>query len=182
MESSDHASWIVTRVNGKISSIAADYRHFADIARRIAAAPSDATASVSAEKISTMELLSMKVCWDDFMLFGSSFRKKVWKSLFDIATCPCLYSYSDFAAKCGTPSGTRAVAHAVAANPVAYLIPCHLIVPKETIDRVMSIQMDAQSTLFKGEDLYLLDTIDVGQYAYGPEVKRRFIKISLGRV
>ena len=37
------------------------------------------------------------------------------------------------------------------------------------------------STLFKGSDLYLLDSIDVGEYAFGSELKREFIKISLGK-
>ena len=31
-------------------------------------------------------------------------------------------------------------------------------------------------TLFKGSDLYLVDSIDVGDYAYGPETKRTLIK------
>ena len=36
-----------------------------------------------------------------------------------------------------------------------------------------------ETTLFKGRDLYLLDTIDVGEYAYGPAVKRTLIKRQL---
>ena len=77
------------------------------------------------------------------------------------------------------PLGVRPVAHAVALNPVAYIIPCHLIVPKETLDRAKAIRATAEGTLFKGSDLYLLDTIDVGAYAYGPDVKREFIKLQL---
>ena len=62
---------------------------------------------------------------------------------------------------------------------MAYVIPCHLIVPKETMDRTREIRESALSTLFQGKDLYLLDSIDVGAYAYGPELKRFFIKTDL---
>ncbi len=73
------------------------------------------------------------------------------------------------------------MAHAVAVNPVAYVIPCHLIVPKESMDRVNDILSSALRTLFKGSDVYLLDSIDVGEYAYGKELKRELIKLQLGR-
>ena len=77
------------------------------------------------------------------------------------------------------PAGVRAVAHAVAVNPVAFVIPCHLIVPKEAMDKAKEIRAIAEKTLFKGSDLYLLDSIDVGEYAYGPELKRELIKLQL---
>jgi alkylated DNA nucleotide flippase Atl1 len=102
----------------------------------------------------------------------------VWKKLFELE--PRLYSYTDLASLCDNPLGVRSVAHAVAINPVAYLIPCHLIIPKESMDKVREIRTTAEeSTLFKGSDLYLLDTIDVGEYAYGSETKRELIKIHL---
>jgi hypothetical protein len=47
------------------------------------------------------------------------------------------------------------------------------------MDKAREIRATAESTLFKGSDLYLLDSIDVGEYAYGPEVKRELIKIHL---
>ena len=76
--------------------------------------------------------------------------------------------------------GVRAVAHAVALNPVAYIIPCHLVVPKESMDRSREIRTRAEdSTLFKGSDLYLLDTLDVGDYAYGSALKRELIKLQM---
>ena len=76
--------------------------------------------------------------------------------------------------------GVRSVAHAVAINPVAVIIPCHIIVPKEATDRAAAIRSAArETTLFKGADLYLLDTVDVGDYAWGPRVKREMIKRSL---
>ena len=71
------------------------------------------------------------------------------------------------------------MAHAVAINPVAWVIPCHLIVPKETLDKARVIRETAEKTLFKGQDLYLLDSIDVGEFAYGADIKRELIKLQL---
>ena len=171
--------WIVTEIDGLIASVSADYRPFADIAAKVAQLPPKSVGSVSTHKVSTDELVAMAetVKWEDFRLFGTKFQQKVWKQLFDLE--PHLYSYTDLAALCDNPLGARSVAHAVAMNPIAYLIPCHLIVPKESMDKARDIRATAESTLFKGSDLYLLDSIDVGEYAYGPEVKREFIKIHL---
>ena len=171
--------WIITEIDGKVASIAADYRHFAQIAAKLALLPPKSIGSVSTRKVSTEQLVAMggTVPWEDFRLFGTKFQLRVWKKLFDLE--PRLYSYSELAALCDNPQGVRAVAHAVATNPVAYLIPCHLIVPKESMDKAREIRATAQSTLFKGSDLYLLDSIDVGEYAYGAETKRELIKLHL---
>jgi len=171
--------WIVTEVDGKVASIATDYRHLPYIAAAVAALPPEQTASVGTRKISTEELLEFAkyLTWDDLRLFGSPFQLKVWKALYDLD--PRLYSYTELAEKVGIPQGVRAVAHAVAINPVAYVIPCHLIVPKETIDRAEEILTSALATLFQGKDLYLLDSIDVGAYAYGSDLKRELIKLQL---
>ena len=172
--------WIVTEIDGKIASVAADYRHFSELAARIAEMPVSEVDRVSTRKISTEELVAGAgtVRWEDFRLFGTPFQLRVWKQLFDLEAR--LYSYSELAALCDNPQGVRAVAHAVAVNPVAYLIPCHLIVPKESMDKARDIRATAQSTtLFKGSDLYLLDSIDVGEYAYGAETKRELIKLHL---
>ena len=173
--------WIVTEIDGLIASVSADYRQFAEIAAKVALLPPKSVGSVSTHKITTDELITMAetVKWEDFRLFGTKFQLKVWKQLFDLE--PHLYSYTDLAALCDNPLGVRSVAHAVAMNPVAYLIPCHLIVPKESMDKARDIRATAESTLFKGSDLYLLDSIDVGEYAYGPETKRELIKRHLKR-
>ena len=172
-------NWIVTEVDGKIASIAADYRHLAKISAEIAALSPDDVDEVRTLKISTEELLDLakNLKWEDLRLFGSAFQVKVWETLFKMPRKLC--SYTEFAALADNPAGVRAVAHAVALNPVAYVIPCHLVVPKEAIDKVRQIRETAEKTLFKGSDLYLLDTIDVGEYAYGPELKRELIKLQL---
>ena len=125
------------------------------------------------------------------MLFGTDFQKKVWKKLWELThpedgSKPAkLLSYSDFADLCKNRAGVRAVAHAVGLNPLPVLIPCHLIVPKEAIDRILDIQKKAESTIFKGEDLchtsILKDnSIDFGEYALGKEMKRTLIAKEIG--
>ena len=171
--------WIVTEIDGRIASVSADYRHFAALAAKIAQLPPKSIGAVSTRKIGTEELVALagSVRWEDFRLFGTKFQLRVWKQLFELE--PRLYSYTELAMLCDNPQGVRSVAHAVAINPVAYLIPCHLIIPKESLDKAREIRATAQSTLFKGSDLYLLDSIDVGEYAYGSETKRELIKIHL---
>ena len=171
--------WIVTEIDGKVASIATDYRHLSRIGAELAALPAKDVGSVATRKITTEELLAFArtLSWDDLLLFGTPFQLKVWKTLFELP--PRLYSYTEFAALAGVPQGVRAVAHALALNPVAYVIPCHLIIPKESLDRAKEIRATAEGTLFKGSDLYLLDSLDVGAYAYGAELKRELIKRQL---
>ncbi|MBE0593196.1 MAG: methylated-DNA--[protein]-cysteine S-methyltransferase [Gemmatimonadales bacterium] len=60
-------------------------------------------------------------------LRGSNFQIKVWEALLRIVP-GTLASYGDVAAAIGQPEATRAVASAVARNPVSYLIPCHRVI------------------------------------------------------
>jgi AraC family transcriptional regulator of adaptative response/methylated-DNA-[protein]-cysteine methyltransferase len=60
------------------------------------------------------------------LLKGTNFQLKVWEGLLRVPE-GCLISYGDLAERLGVPSSTRAVATAVGANPVAYLIPCHRV-------------------------------------------------------
>ncbi len=170
--------WIVTEIDGKIASISTDYRHLKNIGAALAELPPESIGSVTTRKISTAELAAMKPAWEDLRLFGTPFQLKVWKTLFDIPRTR-IYSYSELAALADNPQGVRPVAHAVAINPVAWVIPCHLIVPKETLDKAKEIRETAEKTLFKGQDLYLLDSIDVGEFAYGSDIKRELIKLQL---
>ena len=172
--------WIVTEIDGKVASIAADYRHLPRIAEELAALPALETGALSTRKISTEALLELagKLRWEDLRLIGSPFQQKVWKTLFEMPRKLC--SYTELAAMAGVPQGVRAVAHAAAVNPIAYVIPCHLVIPKESLDRARDIRATAQKTLFKGSDLYLLDSLDVGEYAYGADLKRALIKLQLG--
>ena len=60
---------------------------------------------------------------------GTPFQIKVWQTLLQIPLGK-LISYEQLAQQAGYPQAVRAVASAVARNPVAYLIPCHRIVRK----------------------------------------------------
>ena len=58
---------------------------------------------------------------------GSHFQIKVWQSLLRIpAGMVC--SYQRVAESIAMPSAARAVANAIASNPVCYLIPCHRVI------------------------------------------------------
>ena len=60
---------------------------------------------------------------------GTNFQINVWKALLAIPD-GWVVSYQDIAAHMGRPRALRAVANAVAINPVAYLIPCHRVIAK----------------------------------------------------
>ncbi len=61
------------------------------------------------------------------LLSGTNFQLKVWEALLKVPSGG-LCSYQDLAALMGRPTATRAVASAVAANHIAYLIPCHRVI------------------------------------------------------
>lgn len=127
------------------------------------------------------------------MLFGTDFQKKVWKHLFELTHADekgeqksaRLISYSDFAEICQNKAGVRAVAHAIGLNPVSVIIPCHLVIPKESIDKIADIRRKAESTIFKGDDICMDSLLrdkgfDFGEYALGRKLKRRLIQLELG--
>lgn len=185
-------TWIITRVDGKIADVSLSYTGLLRIAtilsgakpglskkklRAAAAKMCQAAAVVTTEKVDTEELLhiSENLAWEDLKLFGTEFQLGVWKHLFELnhgGAEPKLLSYSDFATICGNRPGIRAVAHAVGLNPCPVIIPCHRIIPKESIDRIAEIEVQAEKTIFGGADIWLFDAIDFGEYALGTRVKR----------
>ena len=60
---------------------------------------------------------------------GTNFQIKVWEALLKIPQ-GAVVSYEDLAASIGKPKAVRAVANAVAHNPIAFLIPCHRVIRK----------------------------------------------------
>lgn len=203
--------WVIVRIDGKIAAISTDYKALAAVASRLAKETKPGHSLVTAETVpfDTVWELRCTARWEDFMLFGTDFQKKVWRKLYNLthipgsgaensagATAetqppagmleqntpikPKLLSYSDFAELCENRSGVRAVAHAVGLNPLAVVIPCHLVVPKESIDRIRDIRKKAEDTIFKGDDLCLDKVlrdpaIDFGEYALGRKLKRELI-------
>lgn len=190
--------WIVVRIDGKIASISTDYRQLAAITAKLAlTTTADAkaykgiaadTESICAETVTFEEVWNLRrsTAWDDLMLFGTDFQKRVWKKLWELERCN-LVSYTAFAELCKNKSGVRAVAHAIGLNPVSVIIPCHLVVPKEAIDKIGDIKKKAEATIFKGDDLcmesLLKDTsIDFGEYSLGNDLKRRLIQMEFEAV
>jgi len=62
-------------------------------------------------------------------LKGTNFQTKVWEALIKVPM-GALVSYEELASSAGTPNAVRAVAGAVAANPIAWLVPCHRVIRK----------------------------------------------------
>ena len=242
-----YGKWVVVRIDGKIAAVSTDYRMLARISEQLASRevrkPGQEMlyGEISASTVGFDEVwkLRQEVRWEDLMLFGTDFQKKVWRKLWELThmedtaarqttdssdqnneppsntytettdtktstSTNCtdctdctdstdstdstpttgqatrLVSYSDFAELCQNRAGVRAVAHAIGLNPVSVIIPCHLVIPKEGIDKIREIHNRAQSTIFKGDDLcigsILADTsIDFGEYALGKSMKRELI-------
>ncbi|ERI81887.1 6-O-methylguanine DNA methyltransferase, DNA binding domain protein [Bacteroides pyogenes F0041] len=63
-------------------------------------------------------------------LRGTPFRMKVWKALLEIPSGSVL-TYSDLSSIIRHEKAVRAVASAVAVNPVGLIIPCHRVIRKE---------------------------------------------------
>lgn len=65
--------------------------------------------------------------WPRFTLHGSPFQLKIWHALADIPK-GSIETYASFTAKIGDPGQIRAVAGALARNPIPILIPCHRVI------------------------------------------------------
>jgi len=63
------------------------------------------------------------------LLKGTNFQVNVWRALLTIPRGSVM-SYQNIAGLVGRPKAFRAVANAIAINPVGYLIPCHRVIAK----------------------------------------------------
>lgn len=59
---------------------------------------------------------------------GSSFQERVWRMLLCTKRGDTV-CYGELAGRIGRPNASRAVGAAVGRNPVAFIIPCHRVVP-----------------------------------------------------
>jgi methylated-DNA-[protein]-cysteine S-methyltransferase len=62
-----------------------------------------------------------------YKMQGTPFQKRVWRALCDVpfgTTC----TYSELAARIGSPQGARAVGVALGRNPIAIVVPCHRVI------------------------------------------------------
>jgi len=65
----------------------------------------------------------------NLLLKGTNFQIRVWQALLHVPE-GWMVSYQDIASYIGHPKAFRAVANAIAVNPVSYLIPCHRVITK----------------------------------------------------
>jgi len=63
------------------------------------------------------------------LLKGTNFQINVWRALMNLPSGNVL-CYQDIAEYMGYPKSFRAVANAIAINPIGYLIPCHRVIAK----------------------------------------------------
>ena len=187
--------WVAVRIDGNLAAVSTDYKMLARLSEKLASQKT-LYGEISAVTLDFEEVwkLRQETRWEDMMLFGTDFQKKVWRKLWELTHVeeiadqvgndeknPAkLISYSDFAELCQNRAGVRAVAHAIGLNPISVIIPCHLVIPKESIDKMQEIQKRAESTIFKGDDLCLNsilsdNSIDFGEYALGKVIKRELI-------
>lgn len=81
-------------------------------------------------------------------LRGSEFQTAVWRAVQQIPFGQTA-SYQDIADRVGNPKAVRAVASAIAANPIAMLVPCHRVVHSDGT---------------------------IGEYHWGKELKQQLLK------
>jgi AraC family transcriptional regulator of adaptative response/methylated-DNA-[protein]-cysteine methyltransferase len=58
---------------------------------------------------------------------GTNFQIRVWRALLEVPF-GSVRTYRQIANAIGAPASSRAVGNALAANPIAYLIPCHRVI------------------------------------------------------
>ena len=73
--------WVVVRIDGKIAAISTDYAALAAISARLAQQKSPAYRKVTAETVGFDDVWDIrnKAGWNDMILFGTEFQKKVWR-------------------------------------------------------------------------------------------------------
>lgn len=65
----------------------------------------------------------------NFLFKGTEFQTRIWKELMNVKEGTTT-TYEGLARMVGCPRAVRAVANAVAKNPLALLVPCHRIISK----------------------------------------------------
>lgn len=179
--------WVLVKADGKIISVSPDFGFLKSYLDDMGEEDSPPPREIDVRRYSSEELLSMSdsVKWEDFDIHGTPFRLSVWKAVFSIThgpgglVPPRLVSYSELAASIGKgEKACRTVATAVGENPLAVLIPCHLVIPLDSKGRVD----EKVSNIFRWKGLYMMDKyIDYGEYRYGRDRKRELIRLHMAR-
>lgn len=64
--------------------------------------------------------------WEGPLLGGTAWQQRVWLALLELPYGTTT-TYGQLAARLGAPGAARAVGHAVGANPLLLLVPCHRV-------------------------------------------------------
>ena len=77
--------WVVVRIDGKIAAISTDYKALADISSRLASQKSLLYNKICAETVDFDYVWELRrsTTWEDLVLFGTDFQKKVWNHVVD---------------------------------------------------------------------------------------------------
>lgn len=110
--------------------------------------------------------------------FGSLLQQKVWQALTTLQKGE-ICSYSELAARSGYERSVRAVATAIGQNRVAYLLPCHRVVPKSQIKFLQAVDNQADTVCRLSAKRMWVEEGDVGGYLFGNEVKRALLAAEL---
>lgn len=102
-------------------------------------------------------------------LKGTELQKSVWRELLQIPYGKTL-TYSELAQKAGKPKAVRAVASAVANNPICIVIPCHRVLPKQ-------VKRRGRNGGERGGRKVIDKPIDIGNYALGRDVKNILLEL-----
>lgn len=78
--------------------------------------------------LNAFQNMPLKEKWSKLAPQGTVFQQSVWRTLLEIPVGQQV-NYKEIATRIGQPNASRAVGSAIAANPIALLIPCHRIVP-----------------------------------------------------
>lgn len=100
-------------------------------------------------------------------LEGTDLQKRVWLELLKIPYGKVL-TYSELAQRVGNPKAVRAVASAVASNPLYIVIPCHRVVPKSP-----HTQGETRSSVNRK----IMGKMNIGNYALGKDMKSVLLSI-----
>lgn len=120
-------------------------------------------AEYTSGKRKVFDLKALEIHGDLRELKGTELQKSVWRELLRIPYGKTI-TYSELAEKVRKPNAVRAVASAVAKNPLCIIIPCHRVVPKSKAVMHTSLIAKAKAA-------------SIGNYALGRDMKRILLEL-----
>lgn len=96
-------------------------------------------------------------------LAGTPLQKSVWRELLNIPYGKII-SYEELAQRIGKSSAVRAVASAVGKNPLCVVIPCHRVLPKNSVYRL-------------SKHVHTKRGVPVGGYVLGTPLKETLLEL-----